>query len=99
MTDLRRGIVRTLSLTDCCRQAHTFPHVTADSRVYILSRIGIVHIGDPPNQVVLPLSSHTHIMRDPHNLQLNSLLVHYGRESTRCIATPLFGKQSLQEKH
>ena len=61
MTDLRRGIVRTLSLTQlCCCQAHTFPHVTADSRVMLLillSRIGIVHVsGDPPNQVVLPLS-------------------------------------------
>jgi hypothetical protein len=41
---------------------------------YILSRIGIVHIGDPPNQVVLPLSSYTiYMLYNPHDLQLNLL--------------------------
>jgi len=71
MTDLRRGIVRTLSLTGHTVKPTPFRTLPRTVEYVLLSRIGIVHIGDPPNQVVLPLSDCIPVLYNPHNLQLD----------------------------
>jgi len=111
--DLRRGIVRPLSLV-ChhVKARHTRPTPfrplprTVD---WTLSRIGIVQFvypGGPPNQVVLPLFDLHQYPLYWRPCRLQSSLVDSRQKKSRlgimtsqqrCI--PIFGKHSAQTKH